>query len=970
MSTNIQDFSGDVQIRGTTFIKANRGTGDIAIGTDAGLTSQGNYATAVGNAAGSTSQGVSSVAVGHAAALTGQGTNSVAVGVSAGNNAQGAYAVGVGRGAGQVSQGAETVAVGDRAGFTSQGAGAIAIGTASGYNAQGGGGTALGRNAGQENQGEYAVAVGAFAAQNNQAANSVAVGYNAALTGQGTNAIAVGNAAGSTSQGVDAVAVGVQAGSTNQAIDGVAVGRIAGQTSQGPYTVAVGSIAGNVNQRQQAVAVGHRAGEDTQGSYAVAVGTTAARFNQGAEATAVGLNTGYAGQGNQATALGAYAGSNNQGGNAVAVGYTAGQVTQGAQCVAIGWQAGRFNQVLDGVAIGRRAGENGQKFSGITIGNESGLNNQGEYAVAVGFRAGENNQGAHGIAMGEYAGYDAQGAFATALGAYAGHISQGGNATAVGHQAGAFNQAALAVAIGHQAGLYTQATGGIAIGHATAYQNSDGLHTCVGYAAGYNNTGTASVLLGAYAGSFGNPGDNQIIINATGSEVHSATSGSFFLRSMRTIAGGTAMYYNGSEIYMISSDDRVKDGEIMIKEALKTIFKLKPQSYDKRADLDPTDSVITHESGFMAQDIYYDVPELRHMVRVPDSANPTPEKPPSATGDPRDDPDYSAWGPDIASIDHLQIIPYTVKAIQEIVNELPRSKTTILNTWGQNTTGLVVSANTNKYKTNTTPILTLSNVYMDKTWYGVISDINTDTNDYDTLVDTKGDTRIWVADVGGALESGDLLTTSNVTPGYAQKQESGALMNYTIAKITQDCDFTEPEQRPIMQPKQELKSVTIYIDIIKERISYSEYVQIPVDEKKIREKMKVFRDYRPEMGGIDFYYNGDGDLIDRKAYDLLPEEQRSILVAHQYTTENYEKLDEDIKEACTEVWIDVYYKVTRNEFTYPHPSHETVETKEMLVDVLDENGQIVWEETGETEPVYTLVDHGTYKAALVSCKLI
>ena len=42
----------------------------------------------------------------------------------------------------------------------------------------------------------------------------------------------------------------------------------------------------------------------------------------------------------------------------------------------------------------------------------------------------------------------------------------------------------------------------------------------------------------------------------------------------------------------------------------------------------------------------------------------------------------------------------------------------------------------------------------------------------------------------------------------------------------------------------------------------------------------------------------------------------------------------------------------------------------MLVDVLDENGQIVWEETGETEPAYSLVDHGTYKAALVTCKLI
>ncbi len=52
------------------------------------------------------------------------------------------------------------------------------------------------------------------------------------------------------------------------------------------------------------------------------------------------------------------------------------------------------------------------------------------------------------------------------------------------------------------------------------------------------------------------------------------------------------------------------------------------------------------------------------------------------------------------------------------------------------------------------------------------------------------------------------------------------------------------------------------------------------------------------------------------------------------------------------------------------PQHDEVRIIEELVDVLDENGQTVWEETGETEPLYTLVDHGTYKAALVSCKLI
>ncbi len=70
MSTNIQDFSGDVQIRGTTFIKANSNTNNIAIGTLAGETIQGANTVAVGSSAGQTTQGVSAVAVGCLAGMT------------------------------------------------------------------------------------------------------------------------------------------------------------------------------------------------------------------------------------------------------------------------------------------------------------------------------------------------------------------------------------------------------------------------------------------------------------------------------------------------------------------------------------------------------------------------------------------------------------------------------------------------------------------------------------------------------------------------------------------------------------------------------------------------------------------------------------------------------------------------------------------------------------------------------------
>ena len=145
----------------------------------------------------------------------------------------------------------------------------------------------------------------------------------------------------------------------------------------------------------------------------------------------------------------------------------------------------------------------------------------------------------------------------------------------------------------------------------------------------------------------------------------------------------------------------------------------------------------------------------------------------------------------------------------------------------ENLEGLIVSANKNKYinvdKDITTgsnaiqisqslPVVSLSNVVHDKACYGVISgseDLDSRTYEQGTFVSVfqkqKGDTRafinsvgegaIWVSNIGGNLESGDYITTSNVA-GYGQKQESEFLANYTVAKITMDCDF-EPLTQPI-----------------------------------------------------------------------------------------------------------------------------------------------------------------------------
>jgi len=145
--------------------------------------------------------------------------------------------------------------------------------------------------------------------------------------------------------------------------------------------------------------------------------------------------------------------------------------------------------------------------------------------------------------------------------------------------------------------------------------------------------------------------------------------------------------------------------------------------------------------------------------------------------------------------------------------------------------GLIVSSDQNKYikmsggievgsnaiTTNESlPVVSLSNVVTDKKCFGVISaseDPENRTEQYGAFGTNfekeKGDTRvyinsvgegaIWVSNIGGNLEAGDYITTSNVA-GYGQKQEGAGLMNYTVAKITMDCDF-----EPVTQPVQIIK---------------------------------------------------------------------------------------------------------------------------------------------------------------------
>jgi hypothetical protein len=137
------------------------------------------------------------------------------------------------------------------------------------------------------------------------------------------------------------------------------------------------------------------------------------------------------------------------------------------------------------------------------------------------------------------------------------------------------------------------------------------------------------------------------------------------------------MYCGLNQIYFYkpttnASDDRLKENEELIENACETLSKLRPQLYDKKPDMENDDPTTWHkESGLIAQELYYDAPELRHLVHkgkpeIDEEGNeiPLPEIPTSI--DPQQDPDYSSWGKESASVNYIGLIAYLVKANTEL----------------------------------------------------------------------------------------------------------------------------------------------------------------------------------------------------------------------------------------------------------------------------------------------------------------
>jgi hypothetical protein len=222
--------------------------------------------------------------------------------------------------------------------------------------------------------------------------------------------------------------------------------------------------------------------------------------------------------------------------------------------------------------------------------------------------------------------------------------------------------------------------------------------------------------------------------------------------------------------------------------------------------------------------------------------------------------------------------------------------------------GLVVSAKKNQFvKLNglaigksaitideSLPIVSLSTVAQDKACFGVVSKMEETNTAYRTeitgglvsesikiagdnraVVNSVGEGAIWVVDTNGPLESGDYITTSNVA-GYGQKQDDDVLHNFTVAKITMDCDFTASNVAVQTIKREQTGTQIITEDAWNQLVEYDRY-------SNVEDEITTY--YQIQRGGNVLDENGQLQFEDKTGATEEPYERRFLTTDGTQTDE-------------------------------------------------------------------------------------
>jgi hypothetical protein len=206
---------------------------------------------------------------------------------------------------------------------------------------------------------------------------------------------------------------------------------------------------------------------------------------------------------------------------------------------------------------------------------------------------------------------------------------------------------------------------------------------------------------------------------------------------------------------------------------------------------------------------------------------------------------------------------------------------------------------------STLPFIELVQTEYNKKCFGVISD-KEDTNnrvyssgrfnsssklyngDKRIIINSLGEGSIWVCNINGSLENGDYITSSKI-PGIGQKQNDDLLHNYTVAKITMDCDF-EPKMLPLKKAKQ----IYIYTSNV---VDDNEGSNIEPDDSNVDNKRieisSNLNNVIDDGGNIiyEIQYDDNSNIIYEPEYEIkYIDIQGNILDRNQYNGSQHFKM--------------------------------------------------------------------------------
>ena len=550
----------------------------------------------------------------------------------------------------------------------------------------------------------------------------------------------------------------------------------AGQNNTtGSQNIYLGTYAGNVGNTDTAdnnIAIGYYAGySNTIGQENILIGKEAGKVLNESNQIFIGTGAGA---------------STTTGNNNIFIGKSAGeQIVTDVRNVVIGYNAMSKGKASDCVIIGNEAGNTNNGIDNVFIGNLSGqLNNLGLGNTFIGSATGgNNNTGSGNIFMGTASGItNTSGSLNTFMGFTSGINNTDGNRNIfMGYQTGYLNQTGSDnIFIGTESGYNSNSTNfNTFIGNFSGYNNYQGqANLYMGYESGNSSThGNYNICLGYQTGYYNQSSFNTFIGLKTGYNTDATNNGYYGNNEYNTYIGNlVGQLNNGYNNFFLGYekvDNTSSTGSI-------TTYN------DKFAIYNNSQSGITSNTSGTCKILIggdFTTGTVGIGTLIPDTYGTISETAVRLVV--------------VGKVKANSYIPFTGSHEVNIDSSISNPQEELIEGMIMTSTGIVTYQDIN----NTLVTVKPSNTVNDKAVYGVYSGNETVIDNESNIsittyyLNSLGEGGILVSNYGGEIQNGDYITTCPISissggGGYGSLQSDDILHSYTVAKCTQNVDWS------------------------------------------------------------------------------------------------------------------------------------------------------------------------------------